>query len=174
MARSIVAQRSSGICCATRPSISAVSICCIDASGRVVIILLASLFEVVLNLRKAALAPGQGVSEVAMLVTDAEANSFGDILEEDGVDRLFPGEVDIMAWDHQLATGTATKREHVVEEGEDTEWLTRANREVLPLAVIRTGEVKPFTGDVRAGDRVIYVTTDRNRVTAMAGTDAAG
>ena len=34
--------------------------------------------------------------------------------------------------------------------------------------------VKPFTGDVRAGDRVIYVTTDRNRVTAMAGTDAAG
>jgi Kef-type K+ transport system membrane component KefB len=126
------------------------------------------------NVLAAQLANGQGVSEVAMLVTDAEANSFGDILEEDGVDRLFPGEVDIMAWDHQLATGTATKREHVVEEGEDTEWLTRANREVLPLAVIRTGEVKPFTGDVRAGDRVIYVTTDRNRVTAMAGTDAAG
>jgi Kef-type K+ transport system membrane component KefB len=124
------------------------------------------------NVLAAQLANDQGVGEVAMLVSDAEANSFGAILEEAGVRRLFPGDVDIMAWDYELASGSATKREYVVEGDEDTSWLTRASREVLPLAVVRTGEVKPFTGDIDPGDTVIYVTTDPKRAMAMAGVDA--
>ena len=126
------------------------------------------------NVLAAQLASGQGVSEVAMLVNDAEADSFDNILKEDGVRRLFPGEVDIMAWDYELATGSATKHEHVVEEDDDTSWLIRANQEILPLAVVSTGEVKPFTGEIEAGDTVIYVSAGRKRATALAGADTLG
>jgi Kef-type K+ transport system membrane component KefB len=117
------------------------------------------------NVLAAQLATGQGVPDVTALVSDAEASSFEAILEEQGVVRLFPGDVDLLTWDYELASGAATRSETVVEEGNGASALERVSDETLPLAVIRMGETLPFTGDLQPGDRVVVVSNGRSRVT---------
>lgn len=125
------------------------------------------------NVLAAQLANEQGVTDVAMLVTDAEANSFESILGQEGVDRLFPGDVDIMAWDYRLAAGAADRHERVIEEDEEISGLERANEHVLPLAVIRSGERRPFTGDLAVGDEVIYVRGNREGAEELAAAESS-
>jgi Kef-type K+ transport system membrane component KefB len=117
------------------------------------------------NVLTAQLAAGHGVPEVAVLVRDAEASSFESLLGDNGVARLFPGELDLLTWDYELASGAASRQEvEVPPEGVDH--LARATQDVLPLAVVRTGEILPFTGDLEPGDQVILISTQRDRAGA--------
>ncbi|HSJ36289.1 MAG TPA: cation:proton antiporter [Acidimicrobiia bacterium] len=117
------------------------------------------------NVLTAQLASGHGVPAVAVLVRDAEASSFESLLDDNGVSRLFPGELDLLTWDYELASGAASRQEiEVPPEGIDN--LTRATQDVLPLAVVRTGDIYPFTGDIEPGDRVILISTQRARAGA--------
>lgn len=114
------------------------------------------------NVLTAQLASGHGVPAVAVLVRDAEASSFESLLDDNGVSRLFPGELDLLTWDYELASGAASRQEvEVPPEGIDN--LTRATQDVLPLAVVRTGDILPFTGEIEPGDRVILISTQRAR-----------
>jgi Kef-type K+ transport system membrane component KefB len=117
------------------------------------------------NVLTAQLAAGHGVPEVAVLVKDAQASSFESLLGDNGVARLFPGELDLLTWDYELASGGATRQEIEVS-ADGTDRLDRATQDVLPLAVVRTGDVLPFTGDIEPGDRVILISTQRARAVA--------
>jgi Kef-type K+ transport system membrane component KefB len=117
------------------------------------------------NVLAAQLAAGHGVPEVSVLIKDAEASSFESILGDNGVSRLFPGEMDLLTWDYELASGTAGRQEiEVSDSGADH--LARATQERLPLAVVRNDEVLPFTGDIQPGDRVILMTSQHARAEA--------
>lgn len=108
------------------------------------------------NVLVAQLAKDQGVPEVAVLVSDAEANSFQPIFEEQGVERLFPGDMDLLSWDYKVSSGEAARFESVVDQNGGTSF-EGVNDDVLPLAVVRAGETLPFTGGLEPGDRVLAV-----------------
>jgi voltage-gated potassium channel Kch len=116
------------------------------------------------NVLTAQLAAGHGVPEVAVLVKDAQASSFESLLGDNGVARLFPGELDLLTWDYELASGGPRARRSRFRRRTDR--LDRATQDVLPLAVVRTGDVLPFTGDIEPGDRVILISTQRARAGA--------
>lgn len=120
------------------------------------------------NVLAAQLATGHGVPDVAVL-TGRPNGSFDSLLEERGIARLFPGTVDLLAWDHALATGTAGRRTMTVEEPtkadriEHAPLVDAADEHELPLAVNGRDEVRPWSDGVelRPGDEVVFITSTR-------------
>lgn len=120
------------------------------------------------NVLVAQLAKDQGVPEVAVLVNDAEASTFQPILREQGVVRLFAGDMDLLAWDYKVASGEATRAESVVDQN-GAGFIEGVTDDTLPLAVVRTGEARPFTGGLEPGDRVLLISSRPDHVWAGVG-----
>jgi Kef-type K+ transport system membrane component KefB len=121
------------------------------------------------NVLAAQLATGHGVPEVAVLVGDGQRSSFEALLADQGIVRLFPGSVDLLAWDHAVATGTASRRTMVVEEPTKPDRVAGvalvdpADDAELPLAVVGGDETRPWSDavDLRPGDEVVFITKAR-------------